>query len=333
MNPTDRARLLLVGSVLALTALALVLASIAIGYIPLSPTDLLRGLFSSEETPQAIIAREIRLPRALLGLIVGISMGLSGAALQGLLRNPLAEPGLIGVSASAGLGAVTALYLGIGPAITVPAAGMAGAFVAVLLIVILAGRELNTLSVILAGIAVNAAAISGTSLVMNLSPNPWVVTEMLHWLLGSLADHGMKDVWLGLPFMMLGWILLLSGGRALDALSLGEETAISLGVNLAALRVRLILGTALAVGASVALVGSIAFVGLIVPHLLRPLVFHRPGALLWVSGLGGAVLVLAADIAVRLIGTNPELHLGVLTGVIGGPFFLFLILRLRNQMA
>ncbi len=331
---TGRMGFFLLHGVLLAAIAALLAWNLGNGYVPLSAAEVWSGLIGDGTETANLIVREIRLPRALLGLTVGFSLGLSGAALQGLLRNPLAEPGLLGVSSMAGLGAVVAIYFGWAAYsdLLLPGAGMLGAFVAVGILFLLAGRETGVLTVILAGVAISSLAIALTSLAMNLAPSPWAVTEMLFWVMGSLKDRSTTDLWLSLPFMIAGWALLLSSGRALDALTLGEETARSLGIGLRGVNLRLICGTALCVGAGTAVAGSIAFVGLVVPHLLRPLVAHRPSRLLWVSGLGGAVLTMSADIAVRSLGTHPEMNLGVFTAVIGAPFFLYLILKTRRIM-
>ena len=194
-----------------------------------------------------------------------------------------------------------------------------------------AGRGAGTMTLILAGVAVSSFAGALTALALNLAPNPYAVTEIVFWLLGSLADRGLSYVWLVAPPMVAGWILLLRCAPALDGLALGEDTARSLGFNLIALRLQLIVGTALAVGSAVAAVGSVAFVGLVVPHLLRPLVGHRPSRVLLAAGLGGATLTLIADIAVRVLPVRPELKLGVVTALIGAPFLFHLIWRLRGD--
>jgi iron complex transport system permease protein len=255
--------------------------------------------------------------------------------LQGLLRNPLAEPGLVGASGMASLGAVIVLYFGLAVAVplAVPLAGIAGALLAVALLYLLAGREANTATIILAGVAVNALAGAGVALALNLAPSAYAAVEIAFWLLGSLADRSLDHLAFAAPFILVGAALLLSSGRALDALALGEESAISLGVALGRLRLTAILGAGLAVGAGVAIAGSIGFVGLVVPHLLRPLFGHEPGRLLLPSALGGAALLLAADIGVRLIPSSQELKLGVLTALIGAPFFLALLWRLRREVA
>ena len=295
--------------------------------------EAVRGAFAVEPPVISTILVELRLPRAILAVLVGATLGLSGAALQGLFRNPLAEPGIIGVSASAALGAVIIFYFGYSSAfhLALPLGGIAGAMVAVLILFALSGRNAGVLTLILAGVAISSLAGALTSLALNLAPSPYAQSEIITWLLGSLADRSLSDVWLAGPFMIAGWALLLISGRALDALSLGEDTAQTLGFAMNRVRFQVILGTALAVGAAVSVTGGIAFIGLVVPHLLRPLVGHVPRRLLVASALGGAVLLLTADIAVRLMSEQTELKLGVLTAMVGAPFFLFLIYRTRGQ--
>lgn len=319
---------------LALLVAALFVVSLLIGHAALPLGQLLAPSDDSAGMVCTILF-EIRLPRAILAVLVGAALGLSGAALQGFLRNPLADAGIIGVSASASLGAVLMLYSGIAAsfALALPAGGLLGAGLSVALIYALAGRDASILTLILAGVAVNSFAGALTALVLNLAPNPYAILEIVFWLLGSLADRSFDQVWLSLPFILLGGAWLLTTGRALDALSLGDDTAQSLGFSLLRLRLAVIGGTALCVGAAVAVSGAIGFVGLVVPHLLRPWVGQRPGALLGVSALGGAALLLAADIGVRLIPTQAELKLGVVTALIGGPFFLWLLLHTRRTSA
>ncbi len=321
-------------AVLAGVVLALFVASVAVGSSGVIMLSGLGGMFDQEPSAASVIMREIRLPRAILGVMAGATLGMAGAALQGLLRNPLASPGVMGVSASAGLGAVVVFYFGLSEAfsLVLPLGGMAGALLAVVLIYVLAGRDSSILTLILAGAAINAFAAALTSLALNLAPSPFAALEIVFWLLGSLADRSFEHIATVGPVMAAGWLLMLGVGRPLDALTLGEDTARSLGVNLDALRLRIILGTALSVGAVVSVTGGIGFVGLVVPHLLRPFVGYRPGRLLWLSALGGAVLVQAADIVVRLIHVGPSLKLGVVTALVGAPFFLYLILKTRRDM-
>ena len=309
-------------------------ASLLVGPAAIGTTDLLAALFGGKADTAALIVWEIRLPRALLGAMIGATLGLSGAALQGFLRNPLAEPGLIGVSASAALGAVLALYTGLSAlfSLALPLGGMIGACAGVIVVQLLAGRNGGPLTLILAGIAVTSFAGALTALVLNFAPNRFAALEIVYWLMGSLADRSFEHLTLAAPFMALGWVLLLTLGRPLDALTLGEDTARSLGFGLAGVRHRLVFGTALSVGAATSVAGAIGFVGLVVPHLLRPLVGHRPSTLLPASALGGAILTLAADVAVRLFSPDRELKLGVLTALVGAPFFIFLVLRLRRRL-
>ena len=323
-----------------LTALGLLVAvlfcaSLLIGPAALGLSESLSALLSGDGGPVVLVMQEIRLPRAILGLFVGAVLGLSGAAMQGFLRNPLAEPGLIGVSSSAALGAVLALQTGLAAAfaLALPLAALAGAALSVLLILALAGPRGGALSLILAGIAISALTGAGTQLVLNLSANPFAVMEIVYWMMGSLSDRSMTHVWIAAPFMLVGTIMLLMTGRSLDALTLGEDAAQSMGISLRRLRLMIILGTASAIGASVAVAGAIGFVGLVIPHLLRPLTGGQPSRLLPAAMLGGAAMLLASDIAVRLIAPDQDLKLGVLTALVGAPFFLHLLWRMRGVEA
>lgn len=320
--------------VLLVLLVALLFAgSLLIGPAALDPLTGVRGLFAGGEEAAAIIMREIRLPRALLAVIVGFSLGIAGAALQGFLRNPLAEPGLIGVSATASLGAVLIFYSGLAGAsmLALPAGALAGALVAVLVTLAIAAGNTTTLTLILAGVALSSLSGALTSLALNLSPNPFASYEIIFWLLGSIKDRSMVHVWLSLPLMAAGWALILSSSRALDALTFGEATAASLGTNLPRARLSIVCGVALAVGAGTAVTGAIGFIGLVVPHLIRPLTDRMPSSLLIPSGLGGAALLTAADIAARLVVPARELNVGVLTALIGAPFFLWLVVRSRRE--
>lgn len=323
-------RTLLTG--LGVLTAVLAFASLALGPSTVDLAAALKDLASGTGSTDATIVGQIRLPRTLLALATGASLGLAGAAMQGWVRNPLAEPGLLGVSASAALGAVIAFYGGwtLGHPLILPLGGIAGAFVSVLFLYALAGRAATAQTLILAGVAVNSVAGALTSLALSLSPNPFALSEIVFWLLGSLGDRTAQHVLLTAPFVVLGTLMLLSVGKGLEALSLGEETALSLGFSPTRVGVVVAAGTALAVGASVAVIGAVGFVGLVVPHVLRPLVGHSARRLLPVAAIGGAVLVLAADCAVRMAAPGPELKLGVVTALIGAPFLLALVLRLRH---
>ena len=244
--------------------------------------DWLAALRHPRDSIHGVILWQIRVPRELLALSVGAALGIAGAALQGLLRNPLA------------------------------------------------GKRASVLTLILAGIAINAIMSSFIALALNFSPNPFALSEMLYWLLGSVANRSNNDVLVSVPFMLTGSLLLLSSGRFLDALTLGEDTAQTLGFAAAAVRARIVIGVALCVGAAVAVSGNIGFVGLVVPHLLRPWVAYEPRRLLLPSALGGAILLLLSDSVVQCVASGGGLKLGVVTALIGGPFFLHLIVKQRG---
>jgi len=321
---------------LALLGLVVLLAlgSLGTGPVRMSPLTVLDALFGGGSDVQQTIVREIRLPRAILGLAIGAILGLSGAALQGLLRNPLASPSLFGAPQSAAFGAVLMIALGFADVRSwaLPVAGITMAFVSVFVLLSIAGRSAGLLLLILAGLAISSLAGAATALVMNLSSNPFAALEIAFWLLGSLEDRSFRHVELALPFIAAGGVMLMSQRSAFRALSLGEETAQSLGVDVGRLRLLVITGVALGVGGAVAVAGTIGFIGLVAPHLMRPLIGHDPGRLLVPSALAGAALLLAADIAVRIIPSTSDIKVGVLTSIIGVPFFLYLILRERRAL-
>jgi iron complex transport system permease protein len=317
---------------LALLLAAMFGVSLLAGRVWLPVAQVWQGLWSSHAGLAAVIVTELRLPRAVLALEIGAALGLSGAVLQGITRNPLAEPGLLGVSAGAAFGAVIAIYFGLAThfAAAAPVLGLLGALLASLLTFAL-GSGGGTITLVLAGAAVSALAAAGISLALNLAPNPYAAYEIMTWLMGSLADRSWLHVLLVTPFIVVGGMLLFSTARALDALALGEAQAQSLGINLRRLYVFAILGTALAVGASTAVTGAIGFIGLVAPHIVRPLVRHQPSRVLLPAALCGALLLLIADVATRLIQVGSELKLGVLTSLIGTPFFFWLVVRLRKM--
>src|SRR3954463_1710983 len=336
MLASDRAarRRFSVTLALVLVVVLFALVSLGIGPVQLSPLTVVDALFGGGSDAQQVIVREIRLPRAILGLSIGAMLGLSGAALQGLLRNPLASPSLFGAPQSAAFGAVLVIALGLADvrSYALPVAAILAAFVSVFMLLAIAGRNAGLLILILAGLAISSLAGAATALVMNLSQNPFVVLEIAFWLLGSLEDRSFQHVALALPFIVAGGVILFSQRSAFRALSLGEETAQSLGVDVARLRLVVILGVALGVGGAVAVTGTIGFIGPVAPHLMRPLIGHDPARLFLPSALSGAALLLAADIAVRIIPSTSDIKVGVLTSIIGVPFFLYLIMRERRAL-
>jgi iron complex transport system permease protein len=291
--------------------------------------------FGGDAAARGLILREIRLPRAVLGLFVGAALGVGGAALQGFLRNPLAEPGIVGVSGGAALGAVLAIHMGLAGIVpfALPVAGLVGAGLATALVVVLAGASAGPVPLMLAGVAISSLTSALIALALNLSSNPFAAAESMFWMMGSLADRSLTHATLAVPLIAVGLWLLLGLGRTLDALTLGEGAASTLGVDLGAARKRLVAGIALAVGAATAVTGIIGFVGLVVPHVLRRYAGHRPSWLLPMSGLGGALLVLVADAALRLAAPWLDLRIGVLTAWLGAPFFMVLVMRLRRELA
>jgi iron complex transport system permease protein len=324
---SSRSRWLLV-SLLTLV-LPLIVASIMVGKIMLG-----WSAWSSADAVTRAILFELRVPRALLGVLVGSALGMAGAAMQGYLRNPLAEPSTLGVSMMAALGAVMSIFFGIAgmhPWL-LPIAGVLGGIIGMTTLFVLSGAAASTLTLVLSGVILNAMAVAGISLVLSLSPSPWAAGEIVRWMLGALTDRSLDDLMIATPLIVGGGIAVLSCRRALDALTLGDVGARSLGINLNRAQWLLTGGIGLIVGASVAVTGVIGFVGLIVPHLLRPFVGSRPGALLLPSAVAGAALVLAGDIVVRLMPGGSELQLGVVMSLIGAPFFFVLLFSMRRKL-
>jgi iron complex transport system permease protein len=331
MRSEHRTREWMVCGALLLLLAATFTISLLAGRVWLPVGEVWRGLWSPDSNLAATIITQLRLPRAILALEVGAALGLSGAVLQGVTRNPLAEPGLLGVSAGAALGAVIAVYFGLAThfATAAPLLGLIGALLASVLTFAL-GRGGGTITLVLAGAAVSALAAAGIALALNLAPNPYAAFEIMTWLMGSLADRSWAQVFLVTPFILLGCAMLLFTARGIDALALGEAQAQSVGIDLRRLFVLAVFGTALAIGASTAVTGVVGFIGLVAPHLVRPLMGHQPSRILLPAALSGALLLLIADVATRLIHVGTEMKLGVLTSLIGTPFFFWLVVRLRN---
>lgn len=304
------------------------------GQTRLGVGDFVSGLLGQADTATNIIVQELRLPRIILGALCGATLGYSGALLQGLLRNPLADPGVVGVSASASLGAVIIIYLGAATvgSLAVPLGAIAGALAATFILLAVSLRDASVLTLILTGVGISSLAAAGISLVMNFAPHPMTLQEMILWMMGSLENRSYNDLMLAAPFLFAGGLCVIGAGQGLNALSLGEDTARTLGVNLKYLRLRIVVGTALAVGATVAVAGAIGFIGLVVPHFARALVGFEPRKILLPSALMGAVLLMLADIATRLPVGYGQLRLGVVMGVIGAPVFLYIIFKTRETM-
>jgi iron complex transport system permease protein len=315
---------------------AILLALLALAF----PLSLLAGRvwfdpFSTSSSNLLIILTELRLPRAVLALLVGGGLGAAGAVMQGYLRNPLADPGLFGIAPGAALGAVLSLWTGLAAQPwTLPAFALIGAGGAMALLALIAGRNGSVILFTLAGMMIASLAGALMSLAISLAPTPFALSEIVTWLMGALADRSWNDVLVAAPTTLAGMAVLLAAGRALDALTLGEVTARSLGIDPARVRWAMIAGIGLTVGGSVAVAGIIGFVGLIVPHLVRPLTDGRPSQLIVPSALAGALLLLVADCLCRVLPlVGGELRLGIAMSLLGAPFFLHLLLRLRRDLA
>ncbi len=310
------------------------LLSLSFGRVSLGSAEIWAGLTAPADDPISMILFELRLPRVILGMLVGATLGLAGAALQGVLRNPLADPGIIGVSASAALGAVIAIHLGLAAiwVFSVPLFAMSGALLATLILLLVTTRDSSVLMLILVGIGISSLATALISLVMNLSASPMTIRDMVMWMLGSLENRTMRDLWMAGPFILIGWIMMIGTGQGLNALSVGEEAAQTMGINLRWLKLRIVIGAALSVGAAVSICGAIGFIGLVVPHIVRALISREPGAILIPSALMGALLLTLADIVTRLPLAGSPLRLGVVTALIGAPCFLYIIFHTRKEM-
>lgn len=301
--------------------------SLLAGKVWIPPEALIAG---DERWP---IIAELRIPRVVLALLIGSGLGMAGAAMQGYLRNPLADPGLFGVSATAALGAVVSIFFGLAATpFVLSGFALAGAALAVLLLSIIAGQSGSVIVFTLAGVVISSLAGALTALVISLAPTPFATGQIVNWLMGALTDRSWDEVMWAAPLIVLGMGVITSAGRALDALTLGEAAARTLGVRPVVLQAQIVIGVGLVVGASVAAAGIIGFVGLIVPHLIRPLTDRRPSAVLLPSALAGALLLLMADTAVRAAPTVSELRLGIAMSLLGAPFFLALLLKMRRQI-
>ena len=319
--------------VLAMAGLAVLFAACLAGSTPLPLERVLAALWGEGAPGDRVVVWEIRLPRALAAFVVGAALGISGAALQGLLRNPLAEPGVLGVSASASLGATFVLYYGLADtsAYLLPVAAISGALIATMLLSTAAARVGSVVTLILIGVALSSFAAAVMALLMNLAPNPFTLADMLNWMLGSVAHRSFADIALAAPFLAVGMSLLLYTRRDLAALTLGEEAAAGVGVSLARTRLLVVLGAGIATGAAVSIAGAIGFVGIVAPHLVRPLVAHDPSRTLLPSALLAGVMLVLADIGVRVAPTPAELNLGVVAALVGAPAFAWIAARRRSS--
>lgn len=312
---------------LAFAALALAGAGLLLGETALTGAQIAQALADPASGPHAVLF-DIRLPRTVAALVVGAALGLAGAVMQGLLRNPLADPGVLGVSGGAGLGAALAISLGMAAhAGAIEAAALGAALLVGLALTWLASRFREPETLILFGVALSAFLGALTSLVFNFAPSPVTLAEVFSWLLGSVANRDWDDIGRQLPAMALGAGLCLYAARGLVMLTLGEEAAALSGLPMRRMRAAAVAGASLLTGAAVAMAGIVGFVGLAAPHLVRAGAGGDPGRVLLPSALAGAVLLASADIAARVIPTDLELKLGVMTALAGAPLFALLAWR------
>ena len=316
---------------LVAASIVAIFAACLLGSTPLPANKVLAALFLSGDAGDQLVVWSIRLPRAVAAFVVGAALGISGAALQGLLRNPLADPGVLGVSASATLAATFALYYGLvalNPWV-LPLSAILGALLATTLIALAAIRTQSVVTLILIGVGLSSFAGAAMSLLMNMAPNPFSLSDMINWMLGSVANRSFDQILLAAPFLAIGAGMLFINRRGLTALTLGEEAASGIGLNLRHQRIYTVLGAGLATGASVSLAGAIGFVGIVAPHIVRPLVGHDPARSLIPSALLAGLFLVLADIGVRIAPTDNELKLGVVAAIIGAPIFVWIAMRRR----
>jgi iron complex transport system permease protein len=331
MIVTDHSKALI--AALVAVIIVAVFASCILGTVPIPIADLVASLFGRGDTGNQVILTQIRLPRAIAALVVGAALGASGAALQGLLRNPLAEPGVLGVSASASLCATIAIFWGlteVSPWV-LPGASILGALAATFLLAALAPRVGSVVTLILIGVALSSVMGAIMMLLLNLAPNPFSLADMINWTMGSVANRSFLDIAVASPFWLIGFGLLMWVRGGLVALGFGEEGARAIGVNTARISALVVLGAGLMTGAAVSIAGAIGFVGIVAPHLVRPLVGHDPGRAILPSALLGGALLVVADVVARLIPSAQELKLGVIVALIGAPIFVSIALRRRDQ--
>lgn len=313
---------------LALLLVVAALAAVATGPDGPAPRLVVDAMGKSDPAA-AIILFDIRLPRVLAAAIVGGALGLCGGALQALTRNPLAEPGILGVSAAATLGATLTLYFGLVATLPwmLPLGAIVGALLATSLLAVAAMRTQGMATLILAGVGLSSLSGALMALILNFAPNPFSLSDLINWTLGSVANRSLGDLVFTAPLILAGCMILLGQRAHLSLLAIGETAAIAHGLDARRTRIAVIAGTGIATGAAVALAGAVGFVGIIAPHLVRPWVGHDPGRTLLPSATLGALLLVLADMLVRLLPTDTELRLGVVAALAGAPIFTMIALR------
>ena len=336
------ARLAMGSSVLGLLVLVSALVSLSLGpvNIPASHVaSIVLSFFGIDLADfgrtEQLVVEQIRLPRIVVGASVGMALGVAGATMQGLFRNPMADPGIIGVSAGGAVGAVVAIATGMTGLffLALPAFAFLGAMVATFLVygIAAAGGRFSMATLLLAGVAVNAFLGAVISAIIILMPENGALREVLFWLSGGLDSRSWHHVWISTPLILAGAAVVLLTARDLNLLMLGDDEARSMGVRVGLTRVTLLAASALATGAAVAVSGTIAFVGLVTPHILRLVLGPDHRVLVPMSALGGAIFVIVADTVARTIIQPAEIRVGVLTAFVGAPFFILLLIRNKRQ--
>ncbi|MEX6632452.1 FecCD family ABC transporter permease [Hyphococcus lacteus] len=309
----------------------LIIISLFIGPASIAPTAAIAALFN-DHGAISVVVREIRLPRALAAWVAGACLGAAGAGLQGLLRNPLADPGVLGVSAAAALGAVLSIYFNFATLAfwVTPFSAILFALGATTILYVLGAGRVSTARLILIGVGISSLCGALLSLVMNLSPNPYALSDLINWLFGTVANRSFQDIALTVPFTVVGFAAIYASGPGLSALTLGEETAATIGANLARTTMLVIAGAAALVGASVAIAGAIGFIGIVAPHIVRAFSGHNPAHVLVPSALLGGAILTAADLMIRVLPFDQELKLGVAAALIGAPGFVWVAMSSKR---
>ena len=308
---------------------ALIVLSLCLGPYKINWSQLAYDIAKDNQTIETIVFFELRIPRTIMCILTGVALGTGGAALQTLLRNPLAEPSIIGISSSAALGAVLVMsfQLHLVSLFFMPVGAIIFSMVAASLLVFISRRSHDHVTILLVGVGISLLSGAATSFLLSISDNPYAVNEIVFWMLGSLSNVSNDDLLLAVPFALSGALLILSTAPAQNYFVFGGEVAASSGINVKTLRAKVILGASLGVGGVTAIIGMVGFIGLLSPHIVRPFVGNEPRRTLIWSPVVAAALVLAADIAIRLLPTTNELRLGVVTTLIGAPLFLYVIFK------
>ena len=335
-------RLAAASAALGVLLLAAALASLSMGPVSIPVTHVASIVLepigfdlTSYSRTEELVIEQLRLPRIIVGALVGMALGVAGANMQGLFRNPMADPGIIGVSAGGALGAVTAIALGVSGIFyqALSAFAFLGAMAAAFLVygIAIVGGRFNMATLLLAGVAVSAFFGAIVSAIMVLVPSNEALREILFWLTGGLDSRSWEHVRLAAPMIIGGSAVIFVLSRDLNLLMLGDDEAKSMGVRVGAIRLGLLAAASLITGVAVAVSGTIAFVGLVVPHMLRLVVGPDHRVLIPLSAIGGALFMVIADTIARTVVQPAEFRVGIITAFVGAPFFIFLLIRNKRH--